>query len=159
MQVNRPSPPKRPSDDRLFLRDAELDRGVVSILLGERALNVAVSAALSASGLNTAEMRALMVIRATPDLNVSELRGRLGATTPTLARTLGELDRKGLIDRTKSEADGRRRRLRLTAAGETVAVPLVEALRGALREAYREAGAEDVSGFRRVLDTLGGGAP
>ncbi len=156
IEVNRTDAGTRPLDARLFLRDEELDHGAALIVAGERALAAAVRGALKDAGLNLAELHALITIRTQPGLTVSDLRSRLAATTPTMARVLGALDRRGWIERARAQADGRRRRLKLTQAGEDAAEPLAAAMRDALRDAYRAAGAEHVAGARAVLTALAG---
>jgi len=144
----------RPVDTRLYLRDEELDRGVGLILAGERALSAAAESARRAAGLSRGEFEILMAIRHGDGLDVSALRERLGATTPTLARILAGLDRRGFITRTPDRADRRRRRLWLSPAGEQAMGPVVEAMRAALRKAYRDAGPGQVSGARALLEAL-----
>ena len=141
-------------DPRLFLRDEELDRGVALMLAGERALTQAAESSRKSAALNNTEMRALMAIRAAPGLTVSELRTKLGATVPTLARILGKLDERGLVRRKKSGRDGRKRKLELSLAGEAVCEPIAIAMRDALRIAYRSAGSDQVAGARAVLEAL-----
>ncbi|MEO0982407.1 MAG: MarR family winged helix-turn-helix transcriptional regulator [Pseudomonadota bacterium] len=157
MQVNRTTPGQRPLDPRLFLRDEELDRGAALIFAAERALSAAMRPAKAEAGLNDPEIEALMAIRAAPGITVSALRARLDAAQPTLARTLGMLSRKGLIERERAAADGRRRTLRLTGAGAVAGERVAAAIRDALRSAYRDAGAESVEGARLVLEALAGG--
>ena len=141
-------------DPRLFLRDEELEHGVSLILAGERRLAAASESARKAARLNRTEMQALLAIRSMPGLTVTELRERLAATVPTMARILGKLDTRGLIRRKKSGKDGRQRRLELSLAGEAVTEPLAAAMREVLRTAYRHAGSEQVAGARAVLEAL-----
>lgn len=142
-------------DPRLFLRDEELDRGVALILASERALTAAAEQARTTAALSKTELQALMTIRANPGLTVKDLRKRLRATTPTLARILGKLDARGLVRKKKSGQDGRMRKLELSLAGTALADPIATAMRNLLREAYRSAGAEHVGGARAVLEALG----
>lgn len=143
------------SDARLFLRDEELDRAVGLILASERALIRAGEAARRAAGLSRAELQVLLMIRHQPGLDVGTLRQKLSATTPTLARLLAGLDRRGLIAREARHEDRRRRALRLSEAGLDLTEPVAEAMRGALRTAFREAGVEQVAGARATLEVLG----
>ncbi|MEM7767528.1 MAG: MarR family winged helix-turn-helix transcriptional regulator [Pseudomonadota bacterium] len=142
------------ADPRLYLRDEELDRGVGLILEGERALLGAVKEALAASDLPAGEWQILLAIFFRPGRDVSALRQRLGMTVPTFARLLGRLDARGLVDKGRSGSDGRRRVLSLTEPGTERVAPVVDTLRSRLREAYRAAGPEAVSGASRVLDAL-----
>ncbi len=143
-----------PADPRLYLRDEELDRGVGLILAGERALAVACERLRPGTGLGKAEIQTLLAIRYQPGLTVSQLRDRLAATVPTFARSLGVLDRHGLISRPRSGEDRRRRQLFLSPQGEDLTQPLASAMRDALRTAYRDAGPAHVAGARRLLEAL-----
>ena len=141
-------------DPRLFLRDEELDRGVALILSGERILSAAAESGRRTAALNKTELQAILAIRAAPGLSVTDLRDRLGTTTPTMARVLGKLDTRGLIRRKKSGQDGRKRKLELSLTGKAISDPIAEAMRNSLRAAYRSAGSENVSGARVVLEAL-----
>ena len=99
-------------------------------------------------------LRLMVTIRFQPGLTVSELRDATGATTPTLARLLGELDKRQLIHKKTGGRDARRRRLSLSEEGNKLIGPLILDLRSAMREAYREAGASAVAGTRSVLEAL-----
>ncbi|MEM1152079.1 MAG: MarR family winged helix-turn-helix transcriptional regulator [Pseudomonadota bacterium] len=108
-------------------------------------------------GLPPLGARVLMTTRFMPGQTVSALRAHLGATVPTLARILGDLDRRGLIERRRDEteeSDGRTRRVYLSHTGLQLTDPAVIALRDRLRRAYRMAGADAVSGVRTVLEKL-----
>lgn len=98
--------------------------------------------------------RTLIAIRFAPGPSVSALRDQLDATVPTFARILGELDRKGLIERRPSRIDARQRTLYLTTEGKRMTDPSAIAMRNTLREAYRRAGASAVAGARAVLEAL-----
>jgi len=141
-------------DPRLFLRDEELDRGVALILAGERALIKAGAKAQKATGLNAIQLSVMLAIRAAPGLSVMALREQLGATVPTMARVLGALDTRGLVNRDRSGADGRKRKLTLSDTGNALIDPVAAKLRDTLREAYKTAGSEHVIGARAVLEAL-----
>ncbi|MCI4644795.1 MAG: MarR family transcriptional regulator [Hyphomonadaceae bacterium] len=145
----------RAADTRLYLRDEELDRGVGLILASERALTAVCEQGRKAAGLSRSELRALMAIGHSPGLDVSGLRARLSTTVPTCARLLAGLDARGLILReTAGGGDRRRRKLTLSPAGEALVEPIAEAMRSALREAYRNVGAESVAGARALLEAF-----
>ncbi|MEE2879440.1 MAG: MarR family transcriptional regulator [Pseudomonadota bacterium] len=141
-------------DPRLFLREEELDNGIALLLLSERVLAAALRRNQESTGLNMPALRLLVTIRFKPGLTVSELRDETGSTTPTLARLLGELDKRHLIHKKAGGRDARRRRLSLSEDGEALIAPLVLDMRSAMREAYREAGASAVAGTRAVLEAL-----
>lgn len=141
-------------DPRLFLRDEELDYGIALLLAGERALMQAGGDLAAATALPPLAARVLIAVRFQSGQSVTSLRQQLGATVPTLARILGELDQRGLIERRKSRADRRQRALYLTTEGKRLTDPAALAMREALRRAYRRAGASAVAGARAVLEAL-----
>lgn len=142
-------------DPRLFLRDEELDYGIALLLAGERALMKAVSEISRDFDLPQLAARVLITIRFQPGQSVTALRQQLHTTTPTLARILGDLDQRGLIERRQSEHGDRRTRcLFLSHQGKRVTDPATLAMRDRLRRAYRAAGSGAVSGVRAVLEAL-----
>lgn len=150
MRENRPG-----FDPRLFLRDEELDYGIALMLAGERALLTAARDLAGEINLPQQAARALIAIRFDPGQTVTELREHLGMTTPTLARLLGELDQRGLIERQKAErGDGRARQVYLTHEGKRATDAATLAMRDRLREAYRKAGPSAVAGARAMLEAL-----
>ncbi len=142
-------------DPRLFLRDEELDYGIALLLAGERALMKAASEISRDFDLPQLAARVLITIRFQPGQSVTALRQQLHTTTPTLARILGDLDQRGLIERRQSEHGDRRTRcLFLSHQGKRVTDPATLAMRDRLRRAYRAAGSGAVSGVRAVLEAL-----
>lgn len=148
--VNSP----RPFDARLFLVDQELDRGVALMLAGARELSVVVEKTRKAAGLSRAEVQILIAIRYQPGVTVSDLRTSLSMTTPTFARLIGALDKRGLIARDRAESDRRKRKLTLSDAGTTLTTPIAIHLRDRLRKAYRRAGPDAVAGANLLLEAL-----
>ena len=144
----------RPFDQRLFLMDQELDRGVALMLRAERALLGEMEKARANTGLSKSEMQVLMAIKHQPDKSVGDIRKLLAMTIPTFARLIGELDRRGLIERHPSHMDRRRRRLVLSDAGAALTTPITIALREKLRTAFRKAGPDAVSGARTVFEAI-----
>ena len=96
-EVNQKTGESARVDPRLFLREEELDNGIALLLASERIIATITRKAQKPTGLSATSLRLLMTIRFEPDLTVSELRDLTGATTPTLARLLGELDKESLI--------------------------------------------------------------
>ena len=142
-------------DPRLFLRDEELDYGIALLLAGERTLMKAAAEIADAFELPQLAARVLITIRFQPGQTVTQLREQLHATTPTLARILSDLDRRGLIERRRSEIGDRRTRcLFLSHEGKRVTDPATLSMRAHLRAAYRSAGSGAVSGVRAVLEAL-----
>ncbi|WP_339681806.1 MarR family winged helix-turn-helix transcriptional regulator [uncultured Hyphomonas sp.] len=107
------------------------------------------------AGLSRPELQILMAIRYTPGQTVGDLRDSLSMTVPTFARIIGELDKRGLIEREREQAsDKRRRTLTLSDAGTTLTTQITIVLRERLRLAYRAAGPDAVEGARKVMDAL-----
>lgn len=152
--VNRNSSRTPGFDPRLFLRDEELDYGISLILTGERVLMREAAHLSSRLNIPPLAARVLITIRFEPGRSVSDLREGLGATTPTLARILADLSKRGYIERRKSRSDARRRVLELSHEGGRVTDPAVIGMRNAMRGAYRQAGASAVAGARAVLEAL-----
>lgn len=152
--VSETDPLQHHGDPRLFLRDEDLDRGVGLLLGAERVLSRAGEAGRKAAGLSRTDLQALLAIKYGPGRNVSAVREQLAATTPTFARTLAQLDSRGLIAKRVDGGDGRQRTLALSEEGEALVQPIADAMRAALREAYRQAGAERVVGARALLEAL-----
>ena len=153
-EVNTSSMSARGLDARLFLIDEEFDRGVGLLLAGERAVFAAMETVREGSGLSKSDMQVLLAIRYAPGLSVTGIREQIGQTVPTFARIIGALDRRGLIERTQSRLDGRRRRLVLSDAGRAATDAAADAMRIVLRAAYRAAGPAHVTGARIMLEAL-----
>ena len=94
-------------DPRLFLRDEELDYGISLMLAGERALMRAAGGIATQQKIPTLAARVLVALRFQPGQTVTQLREQLDTTVPTMARILGDLDKRDLIERRKAVADGR----------------------------------------------------
>lgn len=138
----------------LFLREAEVRRGIELLAFGHGALLRAGDAALEANGLGRAHARALYFIARQPDLSVTQLIGLLAITKQSLGRVLRDLTREALIETRPGQRDRRQRLLRLTAAGAALEATLFEQMRSRLATAYANAGQDAVSGFWAVLEGL-----
>nr|WP_070960382.1 MarR family transcriptional regulator [Hyphomonas sp. Mor2] len=142
-------------DPRLFLRDEELDYGIALLLAGERALMKAAGEIARDFDLPPLAARVLITIRFQPGQTVTGLREQLDSTTPTLARILGDLDQRGLIERRqRDDGDRRTRSLYLSHEGKRMTDQATLTMRDRLRAAYRAAGSGAVSGVRAVLEAL-----
>ena len=86
-----------------------------------------------------------------PGITVKELLAILKITKQSLARVLRQLVNKGFIDQRQGVEDRRHRLLYLTETGADLEACLTEDQRARIARAYREAGAEAVAGYRRVL--------
>ncbi len=156
MAVPSPYPTDRgsPAASPLFLREAEIRRGVELLYFGYTRLTRSVDESLIQHGFGRAHHRALYFIARQPDLPVSALLKILAITKQSLGRVLNDLSTKGLVETRSGEVDRRQKLLRLTEAGETLEARLFEALSDGLSSAYASAGQESVTGFWRVLEGL-----
>ena len=143
-----------PGASALFLREAEVRRGIELMHFGQAALARALEPTLAAAGLGRAHQRALYFIARQPDLSVTDLLRLLAITKQSLGRVLGDLGERGLIESRQGRNDRRQRLLRLTAEGQALEARLYEAMRGRLAAAYAEAGQDAVTGYWRVLEGL-----
>lgn len=93
-QVNMAVPTASP----LFLREAEIRRGVELLYFGYSHLTRSIDEGLAAQGLGRAHHRALYFVARQPDLTVGELIALLAITKQSLGRVLGDLTERGLIE-------------------------------------------------------------
>ncbi len=150
--TNRAEP--RPLGSPLYLRDEELKEGADLLFFAYVDLFASLDDTLAAAGIGRAHRRTLHVVGRNPGLTVSALLGRLKVTKQSANRVLNDLLAGGYVERKVAAVDRRMRQLRLTAKGEALERTLWENQRPRLVHAFREAGPEAVSGFRRVLSAL-----
>ena len=143
-------PPASP----LFLREAEIRRGVELLYFGYSHLYRNTDRKLADSGLGRAHHRALYFVARQPDMTIGALLRLLGITKQSLGRVLAELADRGMIETRPGEEDRRQRLLRLTEKGIALEAELFEIQRDRLGSAYGQAGQEAVTGFWRVLEQL-----
>lgn len=138
----------------LFLREAEIRRGVELLYFGYSHLTRSIDETLATQGLGRAHHRVLYFVARQPELTVSELMRLLGITKQSLNRVLGELMTRGLVEMQTGRIDRRQRLLSLTAEGSALEAALFERLRETLSAAYAQAGQGAVTGFWTVLEGL-----
>jgi DNA-binding MarR family transcriptional regulator len=122
--------------------DATL-RGFVGYGL-KRAFNAVqaeVNATLAPFGLRMVTYSALSVIRDAPGITAAGLADVLGLERPNLVLVLDDLERAGLITRTRAKADRRAYELRATVEGRKIATRATAAL--ADHDARLTAGLDD----------------
>lgn len=151
------------ADPRLILREDELDLGLELLLLAEAALWAAVDAALEAEavegrpgGLGRPHWRAAFLLRRRPGVGVREIARLTGFSKQAASRTLAELEKAGLVEKSAAELDARRKPARLTLEGEAFEARISERLRGLIARAYRDGGLDGVGAARRILASLAG---
>lgn len=135
----------------LFLREAELRRGIELLYFGYRDFTKGPDALLEKHGFGRAHHRALYFIGRRPGLSVSDLLKLLQITKQSLSRVLSDLQTKGYVVSVVGRHDKRQRLLYLTDAGTALERETFEAIRGRMAHAYAEAGPEAVAGFWAVL--------
>lgn len=143
-----------PSASALFLREAEVRRGLELLYFGHSHLTRSADAALAAHGFGRAHHRALYFIARQPNLTVSDLLALLAITKQSLGRVLGDLADRGMTEVRPGDRDRRQRLLRLTPEGAKLEAELFETFRAKLAAAYASAGQGAVGGYWAVLEGL-----
>ena len=135
----------------LFLRDDELRQGIELIFYAYRDFTSEPDAILSQYGFGRAHHRVIYFVGRNPGINVSELLSILRITKQSLSRVLSKLIQDGFITQKSGVQDRRRRLLSLTIKGEELERRLTLNQRERVARAYREAGADAVEGYKKVL--------
>ena len=148
------SPAQSKGASPLFLREAEIRRGIELLYFGYSHLNRAVDERLAIQGLGRAHQRALYFIARQPGLTVTDLLRLLAITKQSLGRVINDLAARNLVASMTGRTDRRQKLLNLTDAGITLEASLFDDLREQLAHAYGEAGQNAVSGFWQVLEGL-----
>lgn len=138
----------------LFLREAEIRRGIELLYFGYGNMIRGADAILARRGLGRAHHRALYFIGRQPGLAVSDLLRLLAITKQSLSRVLADLMAQGLVAQQVGTHDRRQRLLSLTTDGATLEEELFEALKERMALAYGQAGQQAVGGFWAVLSGL-----
>jgi DNA-binding MarR family transcriptional regulator len=138
----------------LFLREAEVRRGLELMLAGQAVLAEATAPILARAGLGRAHQRTLHFVARYPNETVGALLTRLRVTKQSLNRVLNELIERGLVEVRVGRDDRRQRLLRLTETGIALEAELFDAMRGRMAAAYAKAGQQAVGGFWTVLEGL-----
>jgi DNA-binding MarR family transcriptional regulator len=145
---------QNPSASALFLREAEVRRGIELLFFGHAHFWRSIDAALAERQLGRAEYRALYFIARQPGVTVSALLALLGITKQSLGRAMKPLEARGLVVTRPGVRDRRQKELRLTDSGTALEAELFAALRDAMSRAYSAAGQDAVTGFWRVTEAL-----
>lgn len=113
-------------------------------------------AAAEASGLTPTSTAALATIERHGPLTPSELAELERVKRPTITRTLGCLEREGLVDRTPDPADGRSNLISVNADGRERLRRLRGRKNAYLARRMRDLPAEDVATLERAAEILEG---
>ena len=135
----------------LFLREEELRQGIELLFFAYRDFTAEPDALLEEYGFGRAHHRVIYFVGRNPSMTVSDLLDILRITKQSLSRVLGQLIREGFVKQRPGPRDRRQRLLELTAKGMELERSLTERQRVLLATAYRNAGAEAVEGFRKVM--------
>jgi len=138
----------------LFLTDEQLRKGIEAMFFAYRGFTADPDRILDARGYGRAHHRAVHFIHRSPGTTVNNLLAILGVTKQSLNRVLRSLIEEGLVESRVGKKDRRERHLFLTPKGEALERELSDAQRARMRDAYRKAGPEAVSGFRTVLEAM-----
>jgi DNA-binding MarR family transcriptional regulator len=135
----------------LFLREEDLRQGMELLYFADRDFTAEPDAILARQNFGRAHHRVIHFVGRNPQITVTDLLGILRITKQSLSRVLGQLVDQGYITQTPGTRDRRQRLLELTPQGVDLERRLSESQRARIARAYREAGAEAVEGYRRVL--------
>ena len=135
----------------LFLRDEELRQGIELIFYAYRDFTAEPDAILAKYRFGRAHHRVIYFVGRNPGITVSELLSILKITKQSLSRVLSQLVREEFITQTPGTRDRRQRLLELTQKGTDLEKQLTQNQRDRIARAYREAGAEAVEGYRKVV--------
>ena len=135
----------------LFLRDEELRQGMELVFYAYRDFTAEPDAILAEYGFGRAHHRVIYFVGRNPGMTVSELLDILQITKQSLSRVLSHLVREEFILQRPGTQDRRKRLLELTEKGTILEKQLSQNQRDRIARAYRDAGAEAVEGYRKVI--------
>src|SRR5271165_645662 len=131
--------------------DEEVRQGIELLFFAYRDFTAEPDAILARYDFGRAHHRVIHFVGRHPQITVSELLGILRITKQSLSRVLGQLVRQGFILQRPGARDRRQRLLELTPRGRELERQLSAPQRARIANAYRQAGAQAVEGFRTVL--------
>ena len=144
----------KPIGKALFLREEELRRGIEMMFFSYRDFTNEVDTILAEQDMGRAHHRAIYFIGRHPGITVSDLLNILNITKQSLSRVLSRLMKDDFVLQKIGASDRRQRLLYLTESGTELEARLTALQGRRFAAAYREAGAEAVDGFQRVLQGL-----
>ena len=144
----------KPIGKALFLREEELRRGIEMMFFAYRDFTGEADSILTEQDMGRAHHRTIYFVGRHPGITVSDLLGILNITKQSLSRVLSGLMKDGFVLQKPGASDRRQRLLYLTETGMELEARLTALQGRRFAAAYREAGAEAVDGFQRVLRGL-----
>src|SRR3546814_6653937 len=121
-----------PAASALFLREAEVRRGIEYLFFGHAALWRTIDARLAENSLGRAHYRALYFIARAPGLTISDLLALLGITKQSLGRVVKEPEARDLLTNRPGNRERRQKDLRLNSAGRPIEGAIFPLLRDAI---------------------------
>jgi DNA-binding MarR family transcriptional regulator/GNAT superfamily N-acetyltransferase len=100
------------------------------------------------------EARIIFELAQRQRLTAAELGRELGLDAGYLSRLLARLEQQGLLEKTRSESDGRQRLLRLTTEGEHAFALLDQRSRDEIGEMLAELSEDDQQRLLKAMDTI-----
>jgi len=135
----------------LFLREEELRQGIELLFYAYRDFTSDPDDILRDSKFGRAHHRVVHFVGRNPGITVADLLKILRITKQSLSRVLRALVEQGYILQRQGSRDRRQRLLYLTEQGIELEKRLSTPQQARVARAYREAGAEAVAGYRKVL--------
>jgi DNA-binding MarR family transcriptional regulator len=129
----------------------EVSQGIELLFFAYRDFTAEPDTILAHYNFGRAHHRVVHFVGRHPQITVGELLGILRITKQSLSRVLGQLVRQGFITQSPGARDRRQRLLELTQKGRELERQLSEPQRTRVANAYSQAGARAVEGFRKVL--------
>jgi DNA-binding MarR family transcriptional regulator len=135
----------------LFLREDELRHGIELLFYAYRDFTGTADRMLATYKFGRAHHRVLHFIASRRGMTVSELLGILKITKQSLSRVLRALIAQGFVEQRQGARDRRQRQLYLSDKGQSLERELAREQQARVARAFREAGADAVAGYRKVL--------
>ena len=134
-----------------IMAEEEVRQGIELLFFAYRDFTAEPDAILARYGFGRAHHRVIHFVGRHPQMTVGELLDILRITKQSLSRVLGQLVQQGFIIQRQGPQDRRQRLLELTAKGRELERQLSAPQRSRVANAYNQAGAQAVEGFRKVL--------
>ena len=133
------------------IAEEDVRQGIELLFFAYRDFTAEPDAILARYGFGRAHHRVIHFVGRHPQMTVGELLDILRITKQSLSRVLGQLVQQGFIIQRQGPQDRRQRLLDLTDEGRELEHQLSAPQRSRVANAYGQAGAQAVEGFRKVL--------
>jgi len=135
----------------LFLREEDLRQAMELLFFAYRDFTADADTILETYHFGRAHNLVIYFVSRDAGMSVKDLLHILGITKQSLSRVLSQLVDEGFIEQRTGQQDRRQRLLYLTDKGKDLEKKLSKQQSLRIAHAYREAGADAVDGFRKVL--------